>query len=87
MLITKDGYAALNFEHSWGDGVAILRYFQDMLKDSSENPRIHPDTKPSNCRPESLVRKLGKYSVSYYRWAKHVFLESGCTNFVFTFSI
>lgn len=58
MLITKDAYAALNFEHSWGDGVAILRYFQDMFKDSSEDPRIHPDTKPSNCRPESLVRKL-----------------------------
>lgn len=58
--MTKDGYAALNFEHSWGDGVAILRYFQDMLKDSSENPQIHPDSKPSNCRPESLVKKLGE---------------------------
>lgn len=58
LLITKDGYAALNFEHSWGDGVAVLRYFLDMLKDSSQNPQIHPDSKPSNCRPESLVKKL-----------------------------
>ncbi|XP_021926262.1 carnitine O-palmitoyltransferase 2, mitochondrial isoform X2 [Zootermopsis nevadensis] len=58
MLITRDGYAALNFEHSWGDGVAILRYLQDMLEDSSDNPQIHPDTKPSNCRPETLVKRL-----------------------------
>ncbi|XP_069693874.1 carnitine O-palmitoyltransferase 2, mitochondrial [Periplaneta americana] len=58
MLTTKDGYVGLNFEHSWGDGVAILRYFKDMYKDSSEKPRIHPDTKPSDCRPETLVRKL-----------------------------
>lgn len=64
MLVTKDGYAALNFEHSWGDGVAILRYFQDMLKDSSQNPQIHPDSKPSNFRAESLVKKLGEYFVS-----------------------
>lgn len=28
LIITKDGFAGLNFEHSWGDGVAILRYFQ-----------------------------------------------------------
>ena len=28
LIITKDGYAGLNFEHSWGDGVAIMRYFQ-----------------------------------------------------------
>ncbi|KAJ9579432.1 hypothetical protein L9F63_024456 [Diploptera punctata] len=58
LLITKDGYAAVNFEHSWGDGVAVLRYFQDMLKDSLEKPRVHPDTKPSDCKPESRVRRL-----------------------------
>lgn len=28
LIITKDGFAGVNFEHSWGDGVAILRYFQ-----------------------------------------------------------
>ncbi|PSN55812.1 hypothetical protein C0J52_02486 [Blattella germanica] len=58
LLLTKDGYAAINFEHSWGDGVAVLRYFQDMLKDSLKNPRVHPDTKPSNCSPETKVQKL-----------------------------
>jgi len=28
LIVSKDGYAGINFEHSWGDGVAILRYFQ-----------------------------------------------------------
>lgn len=28
LIVTKDGVAGINFEHSWGDGVAILRYFQ-----------------------------------------------------------
>lgn len=33
----KNGEAAVNFEHSWGDGVAILRYVIDMVDDISKN--------------------------------------------------
>ena len=33
----KNGEAAINFEHSWGDGVAILRYVIDMVDDVSKN--------------------------------------------------
>lgn len=32
LIVTKDGYAGLNFEHSWGDGVAILRFFNVRYK-------------------------------------------------------
>lgn len=28
LIVSKDGYAGINFEHSWGDGVAVLRYLQ-----------------------------------------------------------
>lgn len=28
IILSKDGYGGINFEHSWGDGVAVLRYFQ-----------------------------------------------------------
>lgn len=44
LIVTKDGHAAINFEHSWGDGVAILRFFNDAYNDAShliepiENP-------------------------------------------------
>ncbi|XP_066586911.1 carnitine O-palmitoyltransferase 2, mitochondrial isoform X2 [Prorops nasuta] len=42
IICTKDGYAGINFEHSWGDGVAVLRYFQDVKKDITEKPWFHP---------------------------------------------
>ncbi|KAH0947481.1 hypothetical protein HN011_000231 [Eciton burchellii] len=43
LIVSKDGYAGINFEHSWGDGVAILRYFQDVKNDISKKPRFHPN--------------------------------------------
>lgn len=26
----RNGNAAINFEHSWGDGVAVLRFFNEV---------------------------------------------------------
>ncbi|KAL6440997.1 hypothetical protein ACFW04_003402 [Cataglyphis niger] len=43
LIVSKDGYSGINFEHSWGDGVAILRYFQDVKADISKKPRFHPN--------------------------------------------
>lgn len=63
MQLSKDGAAAVNFEHSWGDGVAVLRYFQDIHKDSLENPQIHPNSTPDTSRIEN-VRKLGTLCVN-----------------------
>lgn len=40
LIVTKDGHAGINFEHSWGDGVAILRFFNDTFNDSSNNPQL-----------------------------------------------
>lgn len=47
LLLTGDGHAAVNFEHAWGDGVAVLRYFNDLFADSTEQPRVHPGSAPS----------------------------------------
>lgn len=30
LIITRNGQAAINFEHSWGDGVAVLRFFNEV---------------------------------------------------------
>lgn len=57
LQLTKDGVAGVNFEHSWGDGVAVLRYFQDIHKDSVNNPQVHPNTKASTS--EVNILKLG----------------------------
>lgn len=40
--MSKNGLAAINFEHSWGDGVAILRLFNEIYKDTTERPWLHP---------------------------------------------
>ncbi|CAE1255869.1 CPT2 [Acanthosepion pharaonis] len=47
LIIPPDGRSSLNFEHSWGDGIAMLRYANEMIKDSKERPAIHPDTQAS----------------------------------------
>ena len=35
-MVCKDGKAAVNFEHAWGDGVAVLRFFNE-VKSNFEN--------------------------------------------------
>uniref|UniRef100_A0A1B6CFU1 Choline/carnitine acyltransferase domain-containing protein n=1 Tax=Clastoptera arizonana TaxID=38151 RepID=A0A1B6CFU1_9HEMI len=57
LIVAADGVAGINFEHSWGDGVAVLRYFQDIFKDSNSKPRVHPDTQ-CTIDPSKIVRKL-----------------------------
>ncbi|XP_063217851.1 carnitine O-palmitoyltransferase 2, mitochondrial [Bacillus rossius redtenbacheri] len=58
LCVAGDGTSAVNFEHSWGDGVAVLRYIQDIHKDSTANPRVHTGTQTSGGDPANLVRRL-----------------------------
>lgn len=58
LIVTKTGRASVNFEHSWGDGVAMLRYMIETFKDTTTNPRISPGTQP--VVKNSSVRKLGE---------------------------
>lgn len=58
LLVSKDGKAAVNFEHSWGDGVAVLRFFQDIYKDSASHPHVHPGFDKSLIDTSAHVRKL-----------------------------
>ncbi|BFZ05488.1 hypothetical protein BsWGS_08529 [Bradybaena similaris] len=59
LILTKEGTAAVNFEHAWGDGVAVLRYFREVFADSLKNSRVHPDTQPArNANSEQRVHKL-----------------------------
>lgn len=40
IIVTKDGHSCINFEHSWGDGVAVLRFFTETYNDSIKNPQL-----------------------------------------------
>ncbi|CAC5425186.1 CPT2 [Mytilus coruscus] len=58
LIFDKEGVASANFEHSWGDGVAVVRYINEIYKDSTENPKVHPDTKPANVDSSKIVQCL-----------------------------
>eukprot|EP00657_Telonema_sp_P-1_P008211 TRINITY_DN2897_c0_g1_i1.p1 TRINITY_DN2897_c0_g1~~TRINITY_DN2897_c0_g1_i1.p1 ORF type:complete len:142 (+),score=47.46 TRINITY_DN2897_c0_g1_i1:83-508(+) len=34
VIVSKEGTLGVNFEHAWGDGVAVLRYTVDTFNDS-----------------------------------------------------
>lgn len=55
VIVSKDGTAGINFEHSWGDGVAVLRYFNEIYNETTKSPIIHPNMKPqTNDNDESI---------------------------------
>ncbi|XP_074661867.1 carnitine O-palmitoyltransferase 2, mitochondrial-like isoform X2 [Tubulanus polymorphus] len=58
LLFAADGTASVNFEHSWGDGVAVLRFFNEVFKDTTSNPSVHPDSKPSSIDSSQSVRRI-----------------------------
>lgn len=61
LIVNKNGHAAINFEHSWGDGVAVLRFFNEIYDDSVKNSYVSSKTKPAfNGDVGQVVRKLGK---------------------------
>ncbi|GLD74092.1 carnitine O-palmitoyltransferase 2, mitochondrial-like protein [Lates japonicus] len=58
IILTKDGQAAINFEHSWGDGVAVLRFQNEIFKDTTEQPLVHPGSADAAVDSASAVRRL-----------------------------
>jgi carnitine O-palmitoyltransferase 2 len=47
MIMLSDGTLGLHCEHSWGDGVALLRFCNDIDKDSNEHGKINSLNYPS----------------------------------------
>ena len=68
LIIAADGNAAINFEHSWGDGVAVMRFFNEVLKDSTEKATVLPNnlSTASSIDPSHYVKRLGNRSGSFF---------------------
>lgn len=47
LIVTGDGTAGINFEHSWGDGVAVLRFINEVYRDSTDHPALVPEASPA----------------------------------------
>ena len=50
LIVTQGGHAAINFEHAWGDGVAVLRFLEELYNDrkhqfSSGSPTLENVTR------------------------------------------
>lgn len=63
LIIASDGTTSVNFEHSWGDGVAVMRYCNDVYRDVTTKPYVMTsDNKPSSSGAvdEENVRRIGE---------------------------
>ncbi|KAJ0065408.1 hypothetical protein NL108_009535 [Boleophthalmus pectinirostris] len=58
IIIAKDGNAAINFEHSWGNGLTMLRFQNEIFKDTTENPNVNPGSAPATVDSASAVQRL-----------------------------
>lgn len=57
LIVCKDGRAAVNFEHAWGDGVAVMRFFNEVFKDTTTRPSCTAAS-AKDMKAETTVRKL-----------------------------
>lgn len=54
--------ATINFEHSWGDGVAVLRLIEESFRDTKQNRFVHPSqTFSSETHLRGNLRPVGWY--------------------------
>ncbi|XP_068632490.1 carnitine O-palmitoyltransferase 2, mitochondrial [Battus philenor] len=72
LIVTQDGCSGINFEHSWGDGVAVLRFFQELFAETTTKPFVHPDSEPrnSNITVKKLDFKLDNKSINFIEEAQ-----------------
>lgn len=58
LIVAEDGTAAVHFEHAWGDGVAVLRFFNEVFRDSTQSPAITPQSQPAATNSSASVETL-----------------------------
>nr|AIE45872.1 carnitine palmitoyltransferase 2 [Trichuris muris] len=78
IIVFGDGLAGVNFEHSWGDGVAVLRFMEDVSRDIRQNNWVGADYQavPSQTCPDCVKRleiKLNKSLEEAVRKAKEAY--------------
>ena len=59
LILAKNGKGCVNFEHAWGDGVAVLRFFNEVFTDTTQKPQVNSASQPANIDPTANVTRLG----------------------------
>ncbi|CAD5225660.1 unnamed protein product [Bursaphelenchus xylophilus] len=58
MIVDGNGQATINFEHSWGDGVAVLRLIEETYRDVQKMNWIDPANRPTDQSDDNRVQRL-----------------------------
>ncbi|CAH8454624.1 unnamed protein product [Heterobilharzia americana] len=59
LIINQSGYAAINFEHSWGDDAFVSRLFADVYMNSEKYPAVSPSLlENTDSLPQPDVRRI-----------------------------
>jgi len=56
MVVTADAQLGLNFEHSWGDGVAVMRYINEVSSDMAAHAGATAAMEPAEAPKVSRLR-------------------------------
>ncbi|KAF4317206.1 hypothetical protein BBO99_00007142 [Phytophthora kernoviae] len=70
LIVAANGTASVNFEHAWGDGVAVLRYLNELYNDSVKYPVLNASTQ---AKPNELKWELNGETTQLLREAKKTF--------------
>lgn len=64
LIVDCRGNATINFEHSWGDGVAILRLMEESYRDVNKNSFVSPH-QPVDLSVEvpRYLKEISKFTV------------------------
>ncbi|CAD6197135.1 unnamed protein product [Caenorhabditis auriculariae] len=54
LIVDANGQATINFEHSWGDGVAVLRLMEESFRDTNKHHFVGPDDTPTSPKQENV---------------------------------
>lgn len=54
IIMCANGRSAVNFEHAWGDGVAVLRYCNEVWQEAKDIPVEPPAADAARASPERL---------------------------------
>ncbi|CAI5727676.1 unnamed protein product [Peronospora destructor] len=74
LIVAANGTASVSFEHAWGDGVAVLRYVNELYDDSIKYPVLKTS---SQAKPRELTwdvsgetnKLLNEAKKTYDKWA------------------
>lgn len=75
MAISKNAKMAINFEHSWGDGVAVVRFLNETIEASAKDTFVPSGSADGETTVQELNFNIDEVSEKYIEGAQAVHIE------------